>query len=103
VIDAIWGLSALVGIPLLHFVFMRVDLALRDPEKMNQGGIPDCPTVIFQYGSLLLFGGFVFLSLSQIDSLLIRILITALATAIALLALMLAWLRYVTKNGIDTL
>ena len=99
----VWALLALIGVPLLHYVFMRIDLSLRNPEQMNQGGIPDTATTIFQYGSLLLFGGMVFLSLAQIDSLLIRLLIATLATVIAFIVMIVCWLRYVTGNCIDTL
>ncbi|MEM7698236.1 MAG: hypothetical protein AAF236_07525 [Verrucomicrobiota bacterium] len=103
IFDAVWAISALIGVPLLHFIFMRVDLSLRNPDQMNQGGIPDTVITIFQFGSLLLFGGLVFLSLALLDSLLIRLLIATLATMIAFIVMIFCWLRYITGNCIDTL
>lgn len=97
------GLAALLGVPFLHAVFMKVDLSLRDPESMNQGGIPDRVTMIFQYGSLILFGFLIFLSLARIDFLAIRLLLSGVATVIAFVVMLFCWLHYITGNCIDTL
>jgi|APTNR8051073442_1049403.scaffolds.fasta_scaffold07681_3 hypothetical protein len=99
----ILGAFAWIGIPILHAVWMMIDWRLRDPNSPSAGGISSAVTTVFQWGSLAAFGILVFLSFARIEIVALRILLAVLATALAFGVMMFGWLRYITRNCIDTL
>ena len=99
----VFGIVAWIGIPLGHVVWMFLDLKLRNPDSIKDGGIPEMLTLCFQWTSLAVFGIMVFASLANISSRFWRVTGTVLATAIAFGLMGIGWLFYVTGNGIDTL
>lgn len=97
------GLFAWIGIPLIHAAWMFIDLKLRNPESIKEGGIPETLTLFFQWTSLGIFGILVFISLGNIDSPIWRVIVTLLAVGVAFALLIFGWLFYITGNGIDSL
>ena len=96
------SLVAWIGIPLLHAVWMMIDLNLRDPARPMVGGIPASATSAFQLISLVALCVLMYFSTAGLRSKLARAAIAVAATAIAFVLMLVGWLHYVISNGIDT-